>query len=112
MSAVRSTMFRATKLASRSTPSFTRVPRAFFSASAKVRDDVEIISEREIPVSTYNGKGDHGRHSTIPVRGSTHFEAAEQQPSEVRPLARNVFNALPKTLQKMSLMDKTVIITG
>lgn len=113
MSAVRSSVFRATKLAARSTPTFTRVPRAFFSASARARDDVEIISEREIPVSTYNGKGEKvGRHSTIPVRGTTTIEAAEQAADQVKPLTKNVYNAMPKTMQKMSMMDKVVIVTG
>ncbi|RFU24708.1 hypothetical protein B7463_g11635, partial [Scytalidium lignicola] len=114
MSAIRSSVFRATRLTSRATPTLSRAPRAFFSGSTKLRDDVEIISEREIPVSTYNGKGENaqGRHSTIPVRGTPTLEAAGAEVETVKPLAKGVYNAMPKTLQKMSIMDKVVIITG
>ncbi|KAH8816115.1 hypothetical protein F5884DRAFT_818243 [Xylogone sp. PMI_703] len=113
MSALRSSVFRATRLTSRATPTLARAPRALFSGSAKLRDDVEIIAEREIPVSVYNGKGEaQGRHSTIPVRGTTTSLEAGAEAESVKPLTKGTFNAMPKTLQKMSIMDKVVIITG
>jgi hypothetical protein len=122
MSAIRSGLARATRAAVRS-PAFTSTqairPISITSRLAKR----EIISEREVPVSSYtpdskgaaSGSADHaGEHYSIPVRRNPDIEVPNQDTDVevVQPLKEEVYQTMPATLQKMSVMGKVVIITG
>ena len=120
MSAIRSGLARATKVASRS-PIFTQSIRPI-SVSIRLAKR-EIISEREIPVSSYtpDARGsatgsatDNGEHYSIPVRRNPNIEVPQRETDEdrVQPLSKRVYDAMPATMQKMSVMGKVVIVTG
>jgi hypothetical protein len=99
-------VLRATKVA---TPaqitraSLPKVARATFTASTQRRTPPEIIAEKEVAQSSYSG-GEVSR-STIIVGE----DAANHK---VSPLTHSVYNTMPKTMQSLSLMGKTVIVTG
>ena len=55
----------------------------------------------------------HGQQYSIPVRKDPKVEVpAEDHADRVVPLTQAVFQRLPATLQKMTVMGKVVIITG
>jgi hypothetical protein len=80
----------------------------------------EIISEKEIPNSSYtaDGKGTlsgsgAAQHSTIPVRPDPTINVpGEADAEKVVPLTKAVHSKMTPTMQKMTVMDKVVIITG
>jgi hypothetical protein len=96
---------RATKLV---TPShiaraaLPKVSRAPFTQSAKRCTPPEVIAEKEVPQSSY--AGGEVQRSTIIV--------GEDANSKVTPLTKTVYNNMPKTMQSLSLMGKTVVVTG
>jgi hypothetical protein len=99
--------------AARSTvPSGAR--RAAFSLSAP-RFKSEVIKEKEVPVSVYNPdvKGvasGSSVHYSIPVTPQqTPVETIEDK---ISPLKDDVFKSLPPTIQKMTVKDKVIIVTG
>lgn len=105
---------RATAPISRAFPA---AQRAFSLTSVRSRSDV--VRETEIPVSVYSpdSKGAAGStsdHFSIPVNR----DDAQPKPfpppedTEVIPLSKSVWRQMPPTMQKMSIMDKVVIITG
>jgi hypothetical protein len=99
-------VIRATKVATPSQiarASLPKVARASFTASTKRCTPPEVIAEKEVPQSSYSG-GEVQR-STIIVGEDAHS-------SKVSPLTQNVYNTMPKTMQSLSLMGKTVIVTG
>jgi hypothetical protein len=116
MSAIRGARLlpRASSYARVSLSSVSR--RATFSISAK-NCRSEVIKESVVPVSVYNpdGKGaaangSPGERYSIPV---TPPKSSQQVLEEtVTPLTDEVYNQLPSTLQKMTVKDKVVIITG
>ncbi|KAK8136492.1 short chain dehydrogenase [Apiospora sp. TS-2023a] len=93
--------------------------RAFTSSASRFNrsDDVQ---ETEIPVSHYSpdAKGQASTtsdHYSIPVSR----ESAQPSPIEtgaedesVTPLTKQVYSTMPPTMQRMSLMDKLVVVTG
>ena len=94
------------------TPSITRVARANFSVGAK--KDYEPINEKEIPRSTYE-PGSTVQRTTINVEESAKHAAADSQeiiPDRVVPLSKASFDKMTPMMQKMTLMDKVVIVTG
>jgi hypothetical protein len=121
MSAIRSRLVRATTVATRG-PLLTRAARPL-STTARLAKR-EIISEREIPVSSYtpDARGsisgsaavDAGEHYSIPVRRDPVIEVHANQADEhcVQPLTRRVYDSMPPTMQKMSVKGKIVIVTG
>jgi len=122
MAATARTMRLASRLSAISRPSIPRAvssvaQRATFTASARLRKS-EVIKETEVPVSVYSpdAKGvasSSSDHFNIPVQSS--FKAPEPAPEpedQVTPLDAKVFKQMPRTLQKMSVMGKVIIITG
>jgi hypothetical protein len=100
-------LVRATKVASPAPiarASMPKVARAAFTATTQRRTPPEIIAEKEVPQSSYSG-GE--------VQRSTLIVGEENVTSEkVSPLTQSVYNNMPKTMQSLSLMGKTVIVTG
>ncbi|KAK1782221.1 short-chain dehydrogenase [Copromyces sp. CBS 386.78] len=117
---------RSVRMASRLT-SFSR-PSALFAQKASVTQRAafsvsirnlksEVVKETEVPVSIYSpdSKGaasaNTGDHFSIPVKPRQQVE--ESEPDEhVKPLEDKVYRQMPRTLQKMSVMGKVIIITG
>ena len=86
--------------------------RASFSVGAK--KDYEPINEKEIPRSTY-APGSTVQRSTINVEESAKSVSGDSTvavPEKVVPLTRGVFDMMPRQMQKLTLMDKVVIVTG
>ena len=99
------TVFRASKVATPSQiarASLPKVARATFTASTRRCTPPEVIAEKEVMQSSYSG-GEVQR-STIIV--------GEEASQKVSPLTQNVYNTMPKTMQSLSLMGKTVVVTG
>lgn len=123
MTAAARTARLAPRLAAVSRPIITRpatssvAQRAAFSVSAS-RMKSEVIKETEIPVSVYSpdAKGvasSNSDHFKIPVQpGAVAPEAAAEDQETVAPLQEKVYRQMPRTLQKMSIMGKVVIVTG
>jgi hypothetical protein len=118
MSAFRSTVVCATKVATRSPSVFAQAARPL-STSARLYKR-EVIAEREIPVSSYtpdargaiNGSATPQQYS-IPVRPDPIIEGStEIEEDKVYPLSRAAYERMPPTMQKMTVMGKVVIITG
>ncbi|KAK9424388.1 putative D-arabinitol 2-dehydrogenase [Seiridium unicorne] len=120
------TAFRLTKAAAplfsvpratapRAVPAATR---AFQKSAMRMKSDV--VQETEIPVSVYStdakGSGQSSSdHFSIPVsRENAKPTSVPTGPEDetVTPLTQKVYNTLPPTMQKMSIMDKVVIVTG
>ncbi|KAK3905252.1 hypothetical protein C8A05DRAFT_12923 [Staphylotrichum tortipilum] len=122
MAAAARTARLAPRLAAVSRPSVrswvsTVAQRASFSVSATRPKSV--IKETEVPVSVYSpdAKGvvsGNSDHFSIPVKAAAAsaqpVSAEEDEP--VVPLQDKVFQQMPRTLQKMSVMGKVIIITG
>lgn len=85
--------------------------RFLSESSAPAQSKREVIAEREIPAAEYK---DHGaKRTSIPVRDDPEIEVPhENEPKTVKPLTREQYEKLPKALQKLTVMDKVVIITG
>ncbi|KAH6647316.1 hypothetical protein BKA67DRAFT_594439 [Truncatella angustata] len=119
------TAFRLTKAAAplfsipratapRAVPAATRA----FQKSA-IRQKSDVVAETEIPVSVYStdakGTGQSSSdHYSIPVsRENAKPSAISSEPDDtVTPLTQKVYSSLPPTMQKMSIMDKVVVVTG
>ncbi|KAK3941681.1 short-chain dehydrogenase/ reductase [Diplogelasinospora grovesii] len=91
--------------------------RAAFSTSGRYRKS-EVIKETEVPVTVYtpDPKGAaSSEHFSIPVQPGSQVpvpEPAVEEDENVNPLEEKVYNQMPRTLQKMSVMGKVIIITG
>lgn len=96
------------------TASFTKpvsISARFLSEATPAQNKREVIAERQIPAAEYR---DHGaKRTTIPVRDDPEIEVpVENEPKAIKPLTREQYEKLPKALQKLTVMDKVVIITG
>jgi hypothetical protein len=124
MAAAARTARLAPRLAAISRPAVARAglapvaQRAAFSVSAG-RFKSEVIKETEVPVSVYSpdAKGvasGNSDHFSIPVKsaGAPAPEPIAEEEDAVVPLQEKVFKQMPRTLQKMSVMGKVIIITG
>ena len=98
---------RVSTVNSFSKPAVTSIARAF-SATTKAREPVdELVIAREVPHTSYEaGKV---QRSTIVVGEA---EDAVAKVEKVVPLTRAIYNQMPPQLQKATLMDKVVVITG
>lgn len=100
-------------IAPRAVPATTR---AFQKSAIRTKSDV--VAETEIPVSVYStdskGSGQSSSdHYSIPVsRENAKPTPIAVEEEAVTPLTQKVYNTLPRTMQKMSIMDKVVIVTG
>ncbi|KAI1079979.1 NAD(P)-binding protein [Whalleya microplaca] len=111
-------LLSSTSRASASIPrALPAAQRCFQKTSMRFKSDV--VRETEVPVSVYSpdskGAGTStSDHFSIPVNREDAkpkpFPPAED--TEVTPLTKSVHKTLPPTMQKMSIMDKVVIITG
>src|SRR5579871_1688319 len=117
MSAVRSGLALATKAAVRRPAVYTQSARTITTAAPLKKR--EVIAEKEVPVSSYTPdargtlSGSSHDHYSIPVRKAPKAEvASEGIPEKVAPLSRAAYQRMPATMQKMTVMDKIVIVTG
>ncbi|KAI0129594.1 short-chain dehydrogenase [Xylariales sp. AK1849] len=94
------------------------VTRAFTNSAIRMKSDV--VQETEVPVSVYapDAKGtgtSSSDHFSIPVSREnakpTPFPT-DPENDKVTPLTQKVYNTLPPMMQRMSIMDKVVIVTG
>lgn len=101
------------------TPVFRAIPasRTFSLSAARLKSDV--VQETEVPVSVYSpdSKGAAGStsdHFSIPVNRDDAkpkpFPAEED--GDIIPLTKKVYADMPPMMQKMSVMDKVVVVTG
>lgn len=103
--------------ATRALPAFAQ--RAFLSGSTAPRKS-EVIKETEIPVSVYtpDAKGTNqatSDHSSIPVRRNPQGpppDVEEEPMRKITPLSDEAYAKMPATMQKMTVKDKVIIITG
>lgn len=70
-----------------------------------------------MPVTIYNpdaGGGSSGGsvHFSIPVTPSPSSTEPSPLEDKITPLRDDVFKSMPRTMQKMSVKDKVIIITG
>ncbi|KAI1197849.1 short chain dehydrogenase [Nemania serpens] len=119
---LRATRAVAPRLASNAsrTPIFRAIPaaqRPFSLSSSRPKSDV--VRETEVPVSVYspdaNGAaGSTSDHFSIPVNRDDAklkpFPAEED--ADIILLTKKVYNDMPPTMQKMSVMGKVVVVTG
>ncbi len=91
--------------------------RATFSVSARTLKS-SVVHENEVPVTVYtpDSKGvasSNSDHFSIPVKsGSAAPSHHAEEDDSVSPLEEKVYSQLPRTLQRMSVMGKVVIVTG
>lgn len=110
MSAIRPSFVRASRAVTRSNLTFVKAARPL-TTSARLYQR-EIIAEKEIPIASYTDDKQPVRTS-IPVRDDPEIEVpVEAGEVNVKPLNRALYAKLPNTMQKMSVMDKVVIVTG
>ena len=114
MFSVRNTIARASRQAIRPTANITKpvtISARFLSEAPPTQSKREVIAEKQIPAAEYK---DHGaKRTTIPVRDDPDVEVPKpEEPKVVKPLSREMYEKLPKALQKLTVMDKVVIITG
>ncbi|KUJ12445.1 putative D-arabinitol 2-dehydrogenase [Mollisia scopiformis] len=83
-------------------PTVSRVSRAAFTAASRLREPVpDVVAAGEVSAATYTDG--HIERTTIKV---------DQTSVEGAPLNKTVYNQLPRTMQRLSLMDKVVVVTG
>jgi hypothetical protein len=101
---------RVTTVSSFTKPAVSSIARSF-SATAKVRNAADaLVQATEVAHSSYTaGKVER---QTIPVTEGEQEAVVEPVPEKVVPLTRATYNQMPPQLQKMTLMDKVVIVTG
>lgn len=96
---------------------FPAAQRTFAKTAFRAKSDV--VRETEVPVSNYSpdakGSGaSSSDHYSIPVNREkaqpTPLPSAED--ADVVPLTREVYESMPPMMQKMTVMDKVVIVTG
>lgn len=84
-------------------PSATKVSRAAFSAGTKLRN-AEFVGEKEVPAVSF--AGGEAKRSTLTVDQTSSIETT------VVPLSQEVYDSMTPSLKKMTIKDKTVIVTG
>ncbi|KAI0201547.1 short chain dehydrogenase [Astrocystis sublimbata] len=89
-----------------------------FAISAR-RSKSDVVQETEVPVSVYStdktgAAGSSSDHFSIPVNRDDAkpkpFPVEEE--SDVIPLTKQVWRDMPPMMQKMSVMDKVIVVTG
>jgi hypothetical protein len=99
---------RVTPAASFTKPAVASIARSF-SASTKLREPVdELVVAREVPHTSYEA-GKVQRSTIVVGEGE---QLASEAVGKVTPLSRAVYNQMPPHMQKMTLMDKVVVVTG
>lgn len=101
------------RASTRVAPSMSKIARASLTTGGKQRAD-PFIPQAQIPTSSYNGGEVQRSTLTVGNGGSgsgSGFEAAEEA-EHVTPLSRELYNSMPRNMQKMTLMDKVVVVTG
>jgi hypothetical protein len=112
-------LFRAARASTRITPaaSFAKPASASFarafSASTKLREPVdELVIASEVPHTSYEA-GKVQRQTIVVGEGAEGASVEQIEKAEkVVPLSRAVYNQMPPHMQKMTLMDKVVVVTG
>ncbi|RDW85569.1 short chain dehydrogenase-5 [Coleophoma crateriformis] len=121
MSAARS-VFRGARSASRVSVRAFNQPKAFSPAFTAIRSvsnstkqDYEVISEKEVPVTLYTKDGKIEKIINVDEATAAHKDepvagAFESGPCE--PLTKKVHDTMTPTMKSMSVMGKTIVVTG
>lgn len=107
---MRSSFVRASKVATRSNLGFVQAARPL-STSARLFKR-EIISEKQIPISSYTDESAKAQRTTIPVRPDPEIEVPAEAEMQSQPISRAAYENLPKSMQQMTVMDKVIIVSG
>ena len=83
-----------------------KVARASITSTARAGADA-FTPQGQIPTSSY--VGGEVKRASLRVTGA--IEGVEEA-ERVLPLSREVYESMPRNLQKMTLMDKVVVVTG
>lgn len=84
-------------------PTVSRVSRAAFTVASRKQEPVpDVVAAPEVSAATYTDG--HIERTTIKVDQTTTTEGA--------PLNKALYSQLPRTMQRLSLMDKVVVVTG
>lgn len=114
MFSIRNNAARVARSAMRPSANITKatsISARFLNESAAPKSKREVIAEKQIPVAEYVNNSP--KRSSIPVRDDPDVEVPlPEQPKSVKPLTREMYEKLPKALQKLTVMDKVIIITG
>lgn len=81
--------------------------KAPFVTTSKLAEP-EIIPAKEISTTTYSGG--HAEETTLVL--DQNASSATSVGTVANALTKNIYKKLPSTMQKMSLMDKVVMVTG
>ncbi|KAE8445101.1 hypothetical protein EG329_013703 [Mollisiaceae sp. DMI_Dod_QoI] len=93
---------RAARASRVAAPSAIKVQRAAFTAGARLREPVpDVVAATEVGAATYTDG--HIERTTIKV---------DQTSMDGAPLNKAMYQQLPRTMQRMTLMDKVVVVTG
>jgi hypothetical protein len=90
-------------------PAAFKVARASITTAAKLGAD-PFTPQAQVPTSAYTS-GEVQR-STLNVTGGGIAIENNEEADRVAPLSREVYNSMPRNMQKMTLMDKVVVVTG
>jgi hypothetical protein len=104
--------FRAARAA---TPVVSRAARASFTVSAKLRDTPEITPAKEIPTTSYADGSVEQSTIVVDQKAQGGVSGVRQNSGhghKIGHLSKSTYKHLTPTMQKMSLMDKVVVVTG
>lgn len=101
--------FRAAKAA---TPIASRAARASFTVSAKLRDTPELTPAKEIPTTSYADGSVEQSTIVVDQKAQGGVRHSSGHGHKIGALSKSTYRQLTPTMQKMSLMDKIVVVTG
>ncbi|PKS12462.1 hypothetical protein jhhlp_000668 [Lomentospora prolificans] len=113
MSRIAQNLFRGCRSVglSRTRPAATRC----FSLSTSFRE--QIVSEKQVPVTVWDGDQATGDKYTVRVpdeaaRSPLENPVEDCESRPVNPLSQEVYDRMPYTMRSMSVYGKTIIVTG
>ncbi|KAK8150784.1 hypothetical protein G3M48_008113 [Beauveria asiatica] len=75
-----------------------------------------VVREKEVPATIYDGPGSGDKRTVRVPEGAAQIPFDSPAPpaenEAVEPLTKKVYEALPRTVQNMTVFGKTIIITG
>jgi len=87
----------------------TKPSKSPFVTTTKLSDNPETIAAKEIETTTYTDG--HVEQNTL-ILDQEASASSSGTGAIANALTKSVYNKLPSTMQKLSLMDKVVMVTG
>ncbi|KAG0645862.1 D-arabinitol 2-dehydrogenase [Hyphodiscus hymeniophilus] len=103
---------RITPVSSFTKPAVVSIARSFSSNNNKLSNADPLVVATEVPISSYEGGKVQRNTIAVTEVEQAHEVAVEEVPEKVVPLTRALYNQMPPHMQKMTLMDKVVVVTG